>query len=95
MIAVRLTTLLLLLIGLGACTWEAVEEGSDLIAAAQQGQAEQLKALLNTSPEVDVKSGVGSRALMAAALNGHSDIVQILAAAGADANARMSGVRPP
>ena len=84
----RLPTLLVLLIGLAGCTREVVQEvGVDLLDAAEQGQVEQVKALLKAG-DVDAESGIGFSALMAAALNGHSDIIQILVAAGADVNGK-------
>ena len=62
----------------------AQDVDSQLIEAAQNGQAEEVQALLEGGADVDAKDEAGMTALMWAALGGHTDTVKGLLDAGAD-----------
>ena len=62
----------------------AQDINSELKAAAQNSQAEQVKALLEAGVDVDAKDEDGMTALMWAAFGGSAETVQVLLDAGAD-----------
>ena len=68
----------------------AQDVNSQLIEAAQNGQAEKVQALLESGADVDGKNKNGWTALIYAALQGHPDVVRILLDAGADVNAKAN-----
>ena len=61
---------------------------SELIEAAQNGEREEVVALLEAGAEVSEKTRDGSSPLMLAASNGHTSTVEALLEADADVNAR-------
>jgi uncharacterized protein len=60
----------------------------ELLAAAQAGDATQVKSLLDAGADHAVADEAGETALMHAAHGGHLAVVQVLIAAGADVNAK-------
>ena len=60
----------------------------ELFAAAQSGDAAQIKQLLDAGSDPAAADEAGETALMLAAREGHVDAVKALIAAGADVNAR-------
>jgi len=60
----------------------------DLIHAAEKGDTETVKMLLNKGADVNAKDKDGETALMYAAQKGHTEIVEILLINGADINAK-------
>jgi len=80
-----ITVFLALLIPIPAC---AQDVNSQLIEAAQNGQADKVEALLEAGADANAKDNVGETALMRAARTGDSDTVQALLDAGADVNAK-------
>lgn len=60
----------------------------ELFAAAQSGDATQVKSLLDAGADHAVADEAGETALMHAARGGHLAVVQLLIAAGADVNAK-------
>ena len=72
--------LLALLISIPAI---AQDINSELIEAAKNGDTVSIKALLDAGADVNVKGEDGYTALMFAANAGHTEIVELLKAAGA------------
>ena len=60
---------------------------SALLEAAQRGDVEVVRKLVDTGVDLNVRNDIERTALIVAALNGHAEIAQILIDAGADANA--------
>jgi ankyrin repeat protein len=65
---------------------------SQLLKAAQNGKLDELRSLISQPTDVlidvNVRDEYGWTPLLSAAMNGHTDIVQILLAAGANPNTR-------
>ncbi len=80
-----ITVFLALLIPIPAC---AQDVNSQLIEAAQNGQADKVEALLEAGADANAKDNVGVTALMRAARTGDSDTVQALLDAGAEVNGK-------
>jgi ankyrin repeat protein len=59
----------------------AVDSGTPLMAAAESGQAEACRLLLDAGARVNVRNANGSTALMHAAAPGHLEVVRLLLAA--------------
>ena len=66
----------------------AQDVNAQLIEAAQNGQAEEVQALLEGGADVDAKDEAGMTALMWAALGGNTDTVKVLLDAGADVSVK-------
>jgi ankyrin repeat protein len=62
-------------------------QNEKLILAAQEGDAQTLKALLEAGVDVNAKAHAGMTALMHATKNKHGECVKVLIKAGADVNA--------
>ncbi|TDK30624.1 hypothetical protein E2F49_09645 [Luteimonas terrae] len=70
-------------------------EATDLPAAANAGDAEAVRRLLDLGFAVDTVDGQGCTALLRAAGGGHADVVELLLSRGADASrAAQSGATP-
>src|ERR1700694_3359809 len=67
---------------------QANAQEKDLFDAAQAGDLQRVKALLDAKVDVNAKNNNGGRALMFASANGHLDVVQVLLAKGAEVNAK-------
>ena len=88
-------TLLLLLVGGGACQPSA-QQTKALVDAAQRGDLEQVKALLQGNPHlVFSKDTNGMTALHWAANNGHKDAAELLLASKAKVNAKNNNGATP
>lgn len=61
-----------------------------LLCAAENGDAEKVKGLLESGADVNAESRYGQMALHLAAIEGHADIVIILLKGGADVNAKTA-----
>ena len=66
----------------------------DLYSAVWRGQAEQVRALVNTGANVNVRGSGNDPLLHEAIWRGHTEVVRILVNAGADVNARDSDGDP-
>ena len=66
---------------------EANETGAKLMRAAQSGDAERARALIDAGADVNAQANNGFSALMLACQNGHKGCAQTLIDAGADVNA--------
>ena len=62
--------------------------GSELMAAAGNGEMFVVKALLDRGVDINFSDNFGFTALMFAARRGHGDMVRLLLAGGADVNVR-------
>jgi uncharacterized protein len=62
------------------------ELNNDLIRAAHRGQTEKVLALIKMGADVNAKANDNKTALMWAARNGHTEIVDLLKSAGAKGN---------
>ena len=60
----------------------------DLMEAAANGQADEVRALLDAGDDVNAKDEKGYTALMLAASSGHNEAVQVLLDAGADVHVK-------
>lgn len=80
----RLAVVMALALVLSGAT---VASGDPLIAAARQGDAEAVAALLESGADVDVALGDGMTALHTAIDRGHLEVVDVLLAAGASVRA--------
>ena len=69
----------------------AHRECTALMHAAEDGNIDQVRALLKSGANVNEAKGTGHTALMLAASRDHLEIVQILLKAGANPNAMISG----
>jgi ankyrin repeat protein len=67
-------------------------ECSKLCAAAEDGDAALVAAMLRSGASVNEENGFGDSALALASAHGHVKVVELLLAAGADVNSRGSGV---
>jgi ankyrin repeat protein len=66
-----------------------------LLTAAEGGDKDSVRALLDEGSDVEETDSYGNTALIFAAANGHVGIIRILLAAGADVNAsRKDGMTP-
>ena len=73
------------LVTCGACgrsDGPATSQG-DLIGAAEKGDIEAVRTMLDGSADVNAKRADGATALMLAAQNGHRDVAEMLVAKGA------------
>jgi hypothetical protein len=69
---------------------------TDVHLAAEQGDLEKVKALLETNPDLATsKDKSGITPLHLAAYRGHKNIVELLLSKGADLNAKMKGGQTP
>ncbi|TFG87597.1 MAG: hypothetical protein E4H18_03375, partial [Hyphomicrobiales bacterium] len=75
-----------MLLALSACTRPA-DRGQALLQAAKSGQADSIRALLESGAPADAATERGVTALHYAAQSNRADIVKLLAAAGAAPNA--------
>ncbi len=80
-----ISALLIMLISFPACTRDI---NSELIEAAENGQTERVKSLLDAGEDVNGKDNDGMTALLVAADQIHWETVRVLLDAGADANAK-------
>lgn len=64
-----------------------------LIRAAEQGDYETVKRLLDDGANVDAKDGMGRTALVAASYENHLDVAETLIDAGADVNMKDDSVQ--
>ena len=68
---------------------DVMRQTEDLIEAAKLGKLEDVKAVLDSNPElVNQRDTEGATALHYAAFGGHSDVVRFLVERGAEINAR-------
>jgi ankyrin repeat protein len=79
------TGIALLLFAVGLCAQPANQD-ADLLAAARKGNAGQVKALLESGASVNTKNNYGVTPLFFASWNGHTEVVRLLLAKGAEAN---------
>jgi ankyrin repeat protein len=68
----------------------AQAQGNEFIIAAAKGDLSRVKALIAAKADVNATVDRGLTALMAASLNGHTDVVRILADAHCNVNATTS-----
>ena len=88
-------TLLLLLVGGGACQPSA-QHTKAFLDAANRGDLEQVKALLKGNPNlVFRKDTIGMTALHLAAKNGHKGTAELLLANNAEVNAKTKSGNTP
>jgi ankyrin repeat protein len=80
-------TLFLSLTGTGMTSAATPDE--DLIKAAFDGQASEVKRLLDEGANVNAKRENGMTALMGASLAGYQEVVELLLARGAEVDARV------
>ena len=66
-----------------------------LTVAAQMGETNTVKLLIDNGADINAKNGFGETALWLAAANSHADTLKLLIAAGADVNIKNDlGVTP-
>jgi ankyrin repeat protein len=74
----------------GAFCSDAFKNGCNaLLSAAESGDLNEVRSLLEKGVDVNAKLGSGHTALVLAAIEGHLDIVKALLRAGADPNVKM------
>jgi ankyrin repeat protein len=79
-----------------ALAWGSPAFSSEIHNAAQHGDVQKIKALLNDNPAlVFSKDNYGNTPLHDAALNGHKDVAELLVAHGADVNAKNNNGSTP
>lgn len=64
--------------------------GSDILSAAARGDAAQVKVLLSSGVNIEVRDRDGRTALLLATHGNHVEVARLLIAAGADVNAKDS-----
>ncbi|MEM4626579.1 MAG: ankyrin repeat domain-containing protein [Candidatus Bilamarchaeaceae archaeon] len=69
---------------------EKKQLNSKLIEAANTGNAELVKRLIERGADVNAKTGWGKTALMRAAMGGHTETAKLLIERGADVNAKSN-----
>ena len=67
---------------LAVCVWTAPASAQDLLAAAQAGDVETVRALAGSGADMTVARGDGMNALHLAAERGHADVASVLIEAG-------------
>ena len=80
----RLVSLLVLALAAGCGGGEAKPARGELLRAAEAGDLDRVRSLLERGANVDERDAAGRTAVTAAAYGGHADVVRALVAADAD-----------